>query len=181
MRFLKRTVRPGILIACLAFAAGCHHPRETISVPPGSLASAAVQDQNADSIALVNVRVAHSDSLQRGRAAELIVTLQYTLAARDQAFLKLSLDQFSNRESCVISSDGKRAPAFQMAAEKEVSVVRGTHTLVIPITWPGDTGEGTGGRIFAAGAISFHASLRTDHPDYEFLVRRFGTQYCMRF
>lgn len=181
MKALGAAIRVCVLILSPCLVAGCRHTRVANSVPPGSLAGPAIQNQNADSIALVFVPKSPGESLERGRPVEIIVSLQYTLATRDNAILRLSLDQFSNRESCVPSAESNGSPAFLNPAERVIPVTRGTHKLEIPITWPGDTGDGTNGRIFGSGTLSFHASLGIERPDYEFLTRRFGTEYCMRF
>jgi len=170
-----------VLFISLLALAGCRHTRIPSTVPASGLPESTIPLQNSDSIALLSVKQTHGHGLERGQPAEMTVTIQYTLATRDSAILKLSLDQFPNRESCISPSEGSGASAPLTLAVREVAVSRGTHELMVPVTWPGDTGDGTDGRIFGAGAVSFHASMRTDHPDYEFLIRRFGTEYCMRF
>lgn len=169
------------LIVSLSILAGCRRHRIPGPVSSDSVPDLTIPLQNADSIALLSVRLAHGNSLDRGQPVDMVVTIQYTLATRDSAFLKLDLDQFPNRESCVAQAENNGTPAFATPVAKEVPISRGTHTLVIPVAWPGDTENGTTGPTLGAGAVSFRASLRTSHPDYEFLTRRFGTEYCMRF
>jgi hypothetical protein len=169
-----------LLILLLAIA-GCHHAR--VMKPANSLAPAnsVIPFQNTDSIALVRVKLAQADALKRGKPQEMTVIVQYTLVSRNDAFLRLSLDQFSNRESCVTPEASAGPFALVSLSAREIQMSRGTHTVEIQMTWPGDTGEGTDGHIFGSGAVSFQASMRTRRPNYEFLTRRFGTEYCMRF
>jgi len=170
-----------LLYLALVVLPGCHHSRVASSAPPVAPASATTPDLLADSIALIQVKQVHGDALQRGSPVDMLVELRYTLAARDRAFLTLSLEQFPIRETCASSLEGGSVAVVLTPVMKEIPIVRGTHALEIPITWPGDTGEGTNGRVFGAGTISFRAAMRIDRPNYQFLTRNFGTEYCVRF
>ncbi len=134
----------------------------------------------ADSIQLITVRQVDGQTLQRGKPIRLTVHLAYSLASREVAILTLDLDQFSDRTSCV-PPKGDNVGKIVTVAQVRVPIQRGSRVIEVPIIWPGDTGSGTQGKIFEQGAISFHASMASDKPAYEFLVRSFGTEFCDRF
>jgi hypothetical protein len=159
------------MVFLLLVLVGCHpRPKVKTAIPPTM----------GDSIALVSVEQSRGNRLERGKPADLLVTLKYTLATRDRAVLVLELDQFSTNQTCTISE-----PANTQEGEREIvgtqvtPIESGTRTLQLRITWPG--GQPTNGKPFQSGALSFQASMRTDQPEYSFLTYRFGTQYCMQF
>jgi hypothetical protein len=174
---LASTAKLALFLALVALL-GCHHVRISgAALPPA--ATAAAQE---DSITLISVRQVPETALQHGKSTQLIATIRYTLSMIDHAHLTVNLDQFSSHDTCTSSDeDAANRAVIQLPPEKAIPIMQGTHTVEIHITWPGDTGEGTNGRTFGAGAISLRASMGTDHPNYEFLTRRFGTQYCMQF
>jgi hypothetical protein len=77
----------------------------------------------------------------------MVVTVAYTLASAESASLSLSTAQFHNVSSC--SGSGELVDAVTYI------VKRGSGTLDLPITWSGDTGEHSKGRIFGTGSLSF--------------------------
>ena len=66
-------------------------------------------------------------------------------------------------------------------AEVRIPIQRGSHMDEVPIVWPGNTGVGAQGKIFSQGTVSLHASMWSDKPEYKFLTKWFGTEYCERF
>jgi hypothetical protein len=176
-----RSVCRNVSLASLQlFLAACHHTPVSAPTPVGAPANSPAPFQGADSIAFGGVTLAQRGALARGHANDLVVRVEYTLVSRDHALLRLTLEQFSNPESCVPPQDAGSSN-FITPAQKEIPITRGTHELEIPITWPGDTGQGADGRVFGTGTLSFSAAMRTAQPDYEFLTRRFGTEFCQRF
>ena len=114
-----------------------------------ALGSGYVRAENlpGDSITFVSVVTESGGPIQRGRPVPLVVTLRYTLASHDKALLSLSTAQFRN-QSCQVGG-GELVDAEQRLVEK------GSGTLTIHITWSGDTGEHTRGRILGQGSLSF--------------------------
>jgi hypothetical protein len=178
IRSVWRNISLAPLLLCLA---ACHHAPVSAPAPAGAPANRVPPFQGADSIAFGGVTLAQGDALERGHANDLLVHIEYTLVTRDSASLVLALEQFRNPESCALAAKNSAQPALVVPSQAQIAIVRGTHELQVPITWPGDTGKATDGIVFGAGAISFQASMRSDQPDYEFLVRRFGTEFCERF
>jgi len=76
----------------------------------------------------------------------MIITLAYSLTSQDNAILSLSTAQFRNDEC---------ADAGELVDPEQRLVKRGSGTLTIHLTWSGDTGEHTRGRIFGHGSLSF--------------------------
>ncbi len=174
MKLLTYVFKRGSVCFPVLLALGCHHGRPTRFTPPVPPDSFPVP---TDSIAVVSVNQPGEPggiSLKSGNPAVWNVKVQYTLTTVERARLSLSLDQFADRTGCTGSD-------VQTPAVKTVPITRGTHELEIPITWPGDTGAGTNGRVYGAGAVSIRISLSTERPDYQFLTRRFGTEICMQF
>lgn len=159
-----------LLSLCILTGCLCHRTLVNAPDPP-----------QVDSIIRISVDQG-KDSLARGLPVHMLVRVQYTLATYDTGFLSLTLDQFPNTQSCIPQA-GQEVSRIDVPGSPGnlAPIVRGTHTLEIPVTWPGDTGQGTDGHVMGSGAISFEGSLWSDHPRYRFLTRAFGTQYCVRF
>jgi hypothetical protein len=174
---LSDSLKSALPLLLLLSTVGCHRTR--IAAPVSSTAPETTPPiLPADSIALISV-TGSQGTLQSGRPQQFILHLQYTLASYDSALLSASLDQFSDPSSCVPhggeTSDTIHTPNRPADA---IRIVRGTHTLDVPITWSGSTAEGLG---LSSGAISFQSSLWAPHLNYRFLTRSFGTQFCQRF
>ena len=147
---------------------GCaHHRSATAPIPPGP---------SGDSIALVSMRQVDATRLTAGEPARFEARLQYTLSTFDQATLSIDLVQFSNRDSC--SSDMGQ---IIQAAHVAMPITRGTHLIDVPLTWPGGALPAGQDNIPASGAVSVQSSMGLIQPPYQFLLRSFGTQFCLRF
>ena len=76
-----------------------------------------------------------------------------------------------------------------MVDAREILVYRGSGTVSIPITWSGDTGEHSKGRVFGSGSLSFMGMFwesNSDGTGPSFNRVRFGTfsfyrNYCVAF
>jgi len=135
-----------------------------------------------DSIALISVDQLNGNVLSWGTPAHFKVRLEYSLLTYEEALLSFRIDQFSNPDSCVPTTDEPNRTNIRITpATTAMRIYRGTHTLEFPISWQGDKREAPNARISENGAISFQASMSTTNPRYQFLTRSFGTQFCMRF
>jgi len=171
MRYRQSALQRACLLLPLLGVFGCNLPRLGRTTPP--LAPDLDSAAPADSIKLISVHQPPG-SLRPGHPTDLIIRIQYTLSSVDRAELVVRLDQFPDRYSCT-GSDGVTL------LEKNMPMSLGSHVVELLVTWPGDTGAGSNGRAFGTGAISISASMGTEKPKYEFLTRKFGTQYCMQF
>jgi hypothetical protein len=103
--------------------------------------------------------------------------MQYTLAFQDNAVLEVNLDQFPSAATCSRDTEGM----VRLLPAVHIPITRGTHVIDVPLTWPGDTGEGAGGKVFGKGAVSIEASVLAEQVNYNLLTTRFGLAYCMQF
>jgi hypothetical protein len=161
------------MLTVMGLAPGCRR---------ASVARPAAPELTGDSIQLIAVRQEEGQSLQSGRPVHLIAHLAYGLSSRKTAILILGLDQFPDKTSCVPSKgDVDIGSAISTVAEVRIPIQQGSHVVDVPIAWPGDNGVGTQGKIFSQGTISLHASMWSEKPEYKFLTKWFGTEYCERF
>ena len=162
-----------VVLTAIGLGSGCKR---------GPVAHPVAPELTGDSIQLITVRQVDGKTLQRGKPIRLIVRVAYGLTSRETAILALGLDQFPDRTSCVSpKGDLDNGGAVATVAETRIPIQRGSHVVEVPIAWPGDTGVETQGKIFSQGTISLHASMWSDRPEYKFLIRWFGTEYCERF
>lgn len=150
---------------------GCfhNHPlKNAVALPP-----------SVDSISLLSVDGPHT--LASGKPVRFVVRLTYTLNSYDKASLSLRLQEFSNPESCIGFNDevSDRNNADSTAAIR-IPIFRGTRELEIPITWSGSDAN-PNDYLRKQGALSLQSSMWLDHPNYRFLTRSFGTEFCQRF
>lgn len=141
-------------------------------------------NQPGDSITLVSVETEETgagQTVQRGHRVAMIVTVRYTLASHDSAVLSISTAQFHDPQHC--TGDGELVDA------QERVVYRGSGTVSIPITWSGDTGEHSKGRIFGSGSLSFmgmfwvnyNGKSRPRLQSARFGLFDFYNDYCVAF
>lgn len=161
-----------VMLCLLVPLGGCH----CVRVPPPPMQ----QVLPSDHIRLVSVEKQTKEGFERGKPVSFIVRLEYTLSSYDKGLISIAVDQFPNRNSC-ISSETRPFDKIDARPESTVPISRGTKTIEIPVTWPGDTGKGTSGGILGTGAISIEGSLWSEPLNHRFLTRYFGTEYCMRF
>lgn len=162
-----------VILVAMGMGSGCKRVSVVQSVVP---------ELTGDSIQIVTMQPVDGETLQRGKPIRLIVRVAYSLTSRETAILSLGLDQFPDKTSCVPSEgDLDHGGTVATVAEARVPIQRGSYVVEVPIVWPGDTGVGAQGKIFNQGTISLHASMWTDNPEYKFLTKWFGTEYCDRF
>jgi hypothetical protein len=162
-----------VMLTAIGLGSGCKRVSVAHPVAP---------ELTGDSIELITMRQVDGQALERGKPIRLIVHVAYGLTSRETAILALGLDQFSDRTSCIPpKGDVDNSNTVATVAEVRIPIQRGTHMIDVPIVWPGDTGVGAQGKIFNQGTISLHASMWSDKPEYKFLMKWFGTEYCERF
>jgi hypothetical protein len=162
-----------VILVAIGLGSGCKRVSVVQPVAP---------ELTGDSIQIVTMRPVDAETLQRGKPIRLIVRVAYSLTSRETATLAIGLDQFSDKTTCVPpKGDADNGAIVVTVAEARVPIQRGSHVVEVPIVWPGDTGAGTQGKIFNQGTISLHASMWSDQPEYKFLTKWFGTDYCERF
>jgi hypothetical protein len=123
---------------------------QTTTATPAALASPPV-----DSIQFVSVKTKHDVPIARGKPIDMEVTVRYTLVSQKSAKLSLSTAQFPHSQHCTGSSS--------LVTAQEIVVHRGSKTVTIPITWPGDSGEKSKGRVQGSGWLSFTGMLWKDN------------------
>ena len=174
MRFnpVLRIVSTALILAVMVPIEGCFHQRVACRPFPNSL--------KGDSITLISVSQIGATNLTPRGVAHFSVHLEYTLTTYDRAVLSINMIQFTNPESCA-SSPGEvvRFDDNRNSNSGHISIVRGTHTVDIILTWPGSDGNEVD--VAKSGAISIQGSMALIEPPYQFLLRSFGTQFCQRF
>jgi hypothetical protein len=162
-----------VMLSAIGVGSGCKRVSVAHPVAP---------ELTGDSIQLITVQQVGGQTLLRGKPKRLIVRVAYSLTSRETAILALGLDQFPDSTSCVPpKGDVNNGGTVATVAEGHIPIQRGSHVVEVPIEWPGDTGVGTQGKIFSQGTVSLHASMWSDKPEYKFLTKWFGTEYCERF
>jgi len=162
-----------VMLTAVGLGSGCKR---------ASVARPVAPELTGETIQLIAVRQVEGQTLQRGKPVPLIVRVAYSFSSHETAILALNLDQFPDRTSCVPPIGGaNNGTTVATVAESRIPIQRGSHMVEVPIVWPGDTGVETQGKIFNGGTISLHASIWSDNPEYRFLTKWFGTEYCERF
>lgn len=153
---------------------GCRYAR-----PPRA---AVVASPPTDSVALVSVTQLNGSEFSRDKPAQLLIRVLYTLNSYESASLSLSLDEFSNPNSCIPKAgEPFNTVDIHSGNAIRIPISRGTHVATFSVTWPDDAGDGFSDRAAGPGAISFQSSMWLDGLNYRFLTRSFGTEYCQRF
>jgi hypothetical protein len=161
------------VLGLLLLACGCKYKR---SAPP------LAPTLTGDSLELIAVKQLDDSTLLSGKPSNFLVRMRYSLESRDSAVLTLIMDQFRNPSSCVFAGYGEDTTApIALTSADHIVLSRGTHELEIPATWPGGLTSENKQQVLGKGAISFHASLSTEHPQYRFMTRWFGTEFCQEF
>ena len=140
-----------------------------------SLAQVRQQSLPGDAIQLVSVNTESGEAIERGHPIPLVVTLSYTLSSHAESILSLSTAQFQNSK-CT-------GPGELIDAERRL-VKRGSGKLMIHITWSGDTGENSKGRVYGQGSISFMGMLWESvegHRGHRFGMFDLNGQTCQTF
>lgn len=134
------------VIALCFVAAG--KAQTTTATPATPTTSATTASQPVDSIQFVSVKTKNDVPIQRGKPIGMEVTVRYTLVSQKSAKLSISVAQFRDLQHCNTGS-GELVTAHEIVAH------RGSKTVTIPVSWPGDTGKKSNGRVLGHGSLSF--------------------------
>lgn len=125
-------------------------PNEAPAIPaPASTRPIHVVDPSTDSVALDSITPRPGTYLKRGRPITFNMDASYNLASADSAILSISTVQLRT------SAAGCRGGSGELVDAVEVPIVRGKHQVQVRLTWSGDTGSATKGRIYGNGYLSF--------------------------
>jgi hypothetical protein len=144
-------------------------------IPAAVPVSAPVVDERVDGVVLNSVSPKAGTYLNRGKPLTFTVHLTYNLVSADSAILSLST---AENRSADCGGGGELSDAAQ------IPIQRGTHQATLQLTWSGDTGLATKGRIYGNGSISFvpmfWASVNGQRGQR---IAFFGSpsEYCYRF
>jgi hypothetical protein len=123
--------------------------RPSQPVPATAVPATATVDMSVDSVQIGSVSPAPGTHLTRGQPLTFTIDLTYNLASVDTAILSLSTAQFMSSMGGCNGSGGELVDAI------EVPISRGSHQAKISLTWSGDTGQKSKGRVFGKGYVGF--------------------------
>ena len=154
-------------------------PGDSSAVAPATVKTPShVVNDSTDSVALDSVEPKPGTYLRTGQSVPFNISVSYNLVSADSAILSISTAQLRS------SPAGCSGGAAELVDAVEVPIVRGKHQAVTRLTWSGDTGVATKGRIYGNGYVSFspmfwasNNGARGVRLDY------FGTyaEYCYQF
>lgn len=101
-----------------------------------------------DSVALDSVLPPPGTYLKRGQPVAFNISVTYNLVSVDSAILSISTAQLRNSPAGCAGS-GELSDAVQLR------IFRGKHQEQVKLTWSGDTGSSTKGRVYGTGYVSF--------------------------
>jgi hypothetical protein len=153
-----------------------------VAAPPAAAAatagvSAHEVNNSTDSVALTSVQPPPGTYLKTGQPVPFNINVSYNMVSADSAILSISTVQ-------VRTSTANCSGGGELVDAVEVPITRGRHQIVTQLTWSGDTGSATRGRIYGSGYLSFspmfwasNNGARSARLDY------FGTyaEYCYQF
>jgi len=131
------------------YAGGTGQAPEEAPAAPANARPTHALDTSTDSVALDSINPRPGTYLKRGQPVTFNLDVSYNLASADSAILSISTAQFRT------SAAGCRGGGGELVDAVEVPIVRGTHKAQARLTWSGDTGSATGGRIYGNGYLSF--------------------------
>jgi hypothetical protein len=137
-----------------------------------------VVDDAADSVAIDSVVPSSGTYLKRGQPITFSLTISYNLVSADSAILSISTAQLRSSPMGCAGGSGELSDAVQ------VPIVRGKHQTHANLTWSGDTGLSTKGRIYGSGYVSFDPMFwATNNGARANRIAYFGTysNYCYQF
>ena len=123
-------------------------PTPNIGPPAPSVMTSAATEAT-DSVELVAVSPKPGTHLGRGQPLPFGIAVTYNLVSADVAILSLSTAQFPASMGACSGSGGELVDAIQ------VPIQRGRHEVKVSLTWSGDTGRASKGRVFGQGYIGF--------------------------
>jgi len=133
-------------------------------------ASPATEPAPADSVQITSISPRPGTPLPRGKPLTLAVLVRYNLVSTDKAILALSVAEIPETAGGCSGTGGELSDAAQ------VPISRGQHDIQIPLTWSGDTGAATKGRVYGKGYIAIVPSFWAENNERRGeRIRFFGT------
>jgi hypothetical protein len=154
---------------------GLVSPAPAATPPPPASPPEAI-DPNVDSVQFNAVNPPPGTHLQRGNLVPFNIDLTYNLVSADTAILSVSTAQIRSTSGC--SGSGELVDAI------EVPISRGTHKTRLTLTWSGDTGLKSKGRIYGQGSLGFDPMFwASNNGSRGERLKYFGinTNYCYSF
>ena len=102
-----------------------------------------------DSVQILGISPAAGSTLRRGAPLTFNIRVAYSLQSMDTAILSMSVAQVREGPLQCAGKEGELTDATQVPIE------RGEHKVDIALTWSGDTGAATSGRIAMKGYLLF--------------------------
>jgi hypothetical protein len=142
--------------------------------------AATAASQPVDSVEFISVKTKDDVPIQRGKPIDMKVTVHYTLVSVKSAKLSIGLAEFRDAHC---KASGSTPTSAEMVIHK------GSKTATFSLTWPGDTGMKSKGRVMGSGSLSFTAILWNDNgggflpttPREQYGVYPFAKDYCAAF
>lgn len=128
-----------------------------------------------DSVELLSATPQPGSHLERGQPLRFDIRLAYDLVSANVAILSLSTAQF--RDSC-------NGTGGELVDAVDVPIQNGRHVIQISLTWSGDTGRATKGRIYGRGFLGFQPMFWVNNGGSRGeRLKDFGTPagYCYPF
>ena len=133
-------------------------------------------DTSSNSVALDSVEPS-GPYLKRGQPITFNMQVSYNLVSADSAILSISAAQFSN-------SPMGCGGGGELTDPVQLPISRGQHEAKVSLTWSGDTGASTKGRVFGSGYLSFVLMFWTNsNGSRGERINSFGIykEYCYQF
>jgi hypothetical protein len=131
----------------------------------------------ADSVVIDSATPAPGTNLKRGAPIPFDLVVTYNLVSADSAILSISTAQL-RASPAMCSGNGELSDAV------EVPIQRGKHAGKVHVTWSGDTGLSTKGRVYGSGFVAFTPMFWASENGHR--RNRIGTfpvdtRYCYAF
>lgn len=127
-------------------------PPHSVLVPVSGASPAIpphVVNDSLDSVALTSVQPPPGTYLKSGQPVTFNLGVSYNLATAESAILSISTVQIRT------SGAGCNGQDDELVDAVEIPIVHGKHEAKVRLTWSGDTGAATKGRIYGQGYLSF--------------------------
>jgi hypothetical protein len=194
----KRSQRSKLFsVICEPTPAGVVHPSNPAAAPPETHASAVQpngvqqapaplaagpalpsRDDSIDRVVLDSANPKPGTYLKRGNPIVFHINVSYNLSSADSAILSISTAQLRS------SPGGCKGGAGELTDAVEIPIMRGRHTAQLSLTWSGDTGSATRGRVYGSGYLSFSPMFwASNNGSRGARLDFFGTDpsYCYQF
>jgi hypothetical protein len=136
------------------------------------------EGSSTDSVQLVSVSPEPGAPLKRGGPVPFEMLVDYNLASVDSAILSVSVAELPASGAQCQGTGGELSDAV------EKPIVRGKHQVKVLLTWSGDMGAATKGRVYGKGFLTFVPMFWANVDGHRAArINFFGktTSYCYEF